>query len=553
MKTTLRKIHMGVLSFLVFFALIRVSGAGAVVQGTEGDTTTPGSTLFSLTARSAHIKTGEGGNYLAWGYAEGTGEMQYPGPTLIVQQGQTVVVDLSNALAENVSIVFPGQTDVTTTGGVAGLLTAEAPPGGSVTYRFTASEPGTYIYHSGTDPELQVEMGLVGALVIRPATPNQAYNDPATAFGHEYLYVLSEMNANVHQLVELGLRDRIGTSNYLPHYWFINGRTGPDTLRDPNIPLLPHQPYDALARMHPGDKVLLRLVGAGRHHHPFHTHGNNFDLIARDGRQLSAPLSDFTQTVAPGATYDVIFTWDGRELGWDYYGHSFDRKVCSDDDKVECRTSADCVSPVATCDPDPKYFPEVAEMVETTLAAPFSGAGAPVTVDFASAAGLPTTHGFRAVIWDGSALPACTPTCSPNEDTGREVLTVKFNATTSLFEATVRGAEGTTANSKAWPAGSRIAMTDHGKTFDNGVTNPGSTLPVDLPDQKDLTLGAMWPGSPFLGDKGDLPPGEGGFNLNNGFFFIWHSHTEKELINFDIFPGGMLTFLIVEPHGVTIP
>ncbi len=37
-----------------------------------------------------------------------------------------------------------------------------------MTYTFTAAEPGTYIYESGTDPAKQVQMGLYGALVVRP-------------------------------------------------------------------------------------------------------------------------------------------------------------------------------------------------------------------------------------------------------------------------------------------------------------------------------------------------------------------------------------------------
>ena len=58
--------------------------------------------------------------------------MQVPGPTLIVTEGQTVTVTLTNNLptaAGNTSILFPG-FNVTATGGVAGLLTQEAAPGG---------------------------------------------------------------------------------------------------------------------------------------------------------------------------------------------------------------------------------------------------------------------------------------------------------------------------------------------------------------------------------------------------------------------------------------
>ncbi len=55
-----------------------------------------------------------------------------------------------------------------------------------------------------------------------------------------------------------------------------------------------------------------------------------------------------------------------------------------------------------------------------------------------------------------------------------------------------------------------------------------------------------------MGDLGNLPPGEGGLNPYGGYFFMWHSHTEKELTNYDIFPGGMLSMMVVEPPGTPI-
>jgi FtsP/CotA-like multicopper oxidase with cupredoxin domain len=57
--------------------------------------------------------------------------MQVPGPTLIVTEGQSITVNLTNQLptpAGNTSILFPG-FNVTATGGVTGLLTQEAAPG----------------------------------------------------------------------------------------------------------------------------------------------------------------------------------------------------------------------------------------------------------------------------------------------------------------------------------------------------------------------------------------------------------------------------------------
>src|SRR5205814_4642045 len=90
----------------------------------------------------------------------------------VVTEGTSITVNLTNGLpasAGNTSILFPG-FNVTTTGGVAGLMAQEAAPGGTVTYRFTAGSPGTRSYYSGTQSDLQVEMGMYGAIIVLPNT-----------------------------------------------------------------------------------------------------------------------------------------------------------------------------------------------------------------------------------------------------------------------------------------------------------------------------------------------------------------------------------------------
>ena len=100
---------------------------------------------------------------------------------------------------------------------------ADAPPpsNGSVTYTFTAGSPGTYLYESGTDVNKQVQMGLYGALVVRPAGHPSQVNDRAdSAFNaaHEYVFLLSEVDPDLHLAVEreravsTGARTTPGTS-----------------------------------------------------------------------------------------------------------------------------------------------------------------------------------------------------------------------------------------------------------------------------------------------------------------------------------------------------
>ena len=317
------------------FMILLTANAGAMIDGITG-------TTFNLTATTGHISTPDGGSYLIWGYANGAGLAQYPAPTLIVNQGAVVRVKLTNKLTvagggtpPNVSMVFPGQkVDIVPTDrGVPGILTNEAAPNKSVTYQFTAANPGTYTYYSGTDSALQVEMGLMGAIIVRPSSgANYAYNHQNTQFDRETLFLLSEMDPRIHQVVETFGPAAVAATGYLANYfpvlWFINGRAAPDTMAEPMAPWLPYQPYDCMPMMHPGEKLLMRVIGGGRDLHPFHHHGNHARVIARDGRLLeSAPNQGpdlsyevFTIQSQPGSTIDAIFEWTGKGLGWDIYG-----------------------------------------------------------------------------------------------------------------------------------------------------------------------------------------------------------------------------------------
>src|SRR5690242_13539534 len=229
---------------------------------------TPGSVAgstrtFNLVANTGYEDTPDGNSIFMWSYANhdapDNDHFQTPGPVLCVTEGETVVVNLTNTLPEPASIVFPGQTGVTATGGSPGLLAAEAPAsGGTVSYSFTASNPGTYLYQSGSDQAKQVEMGLYGALVVRPNTTtcpavggtNCAYG-ASTRYdsGREYLLLLGEIDPVLHHAVETG-----GTYDFnarRARYFTVNGRSFPDTIQDNGTGLQPNQPYGSLVRLQP--------------------------------------------------------------------------------------------------------------------------------------------------------------------------------------------------------------------------------------------------------------------------------------------------------------
>jgi hypothetical protein len=288
---------------------------------------------FDLTASSGYIETPDGNSILMWSY--GASAFQSPGPVLCVDQGDTVTVRLHNALPDPVSIVFPGQQAVTGTG-AAGLLAPEAPPGGDATYTFTASEPGTYLYESGSDPAKQVEMGLYGALIVRPAGHADHAYDAATTFDpkREYLLLLSDIDPDLHHAVETGAAYDFDTLR--SRYFAINGRQFPDTVQDNGVAWLPHQPYGALVRVKPYDATtnplpaLIRMINVGALNHPYHPHGNHLRQIGQDGRKLATSTEHFAETIASGQTLDYLFTWADQDA-WDAAGNPLPASVANPD------------------------------------------------------------------------------------------------------------------------------------------------------------------------------------------------------------------------------
>jgi FtsP/CotA-like multicopper oxidase with cupredoxin domain len=277
---------------------------------------------FDLVAETGYIDTPDGNSVFMWSYAEAGGHFQSPGPVLCVTQGQTVVVNLTNNLPEAASIVFPGQdAAVGASGSGAGLLTTEAAAnGGTVQYSFVAGSPGTYLYESGTDIAKQLEMGLYGALIVRPAAGAGYAYGTSTAFdpSREYLLLLSEIDSDLHHAVETGSGYDVNARR--DRYFAVNGREFPDTIQDNGSSLLPNQPYGALVRIQPtspsSTPALIRMINVGALNHPFHPHGNHTTQIAQDGRLLPVPIEHFGETIATGQTLDFLLRWDDQD-NWD--------------------------------------------------------------------------------------------------------------------------------------------------------------------------------------------------------------------------------------------
>jgi FtsP/CotA-like multicopper oxidase with cupredoxin domain len=579
------------LSLAAVAALTWTAAAQAAAPGISGTSTAGTATAasFALTATQAFINQPDGNQVYSWGYGCSVGSspafvpasltnalvaaggtppacstMQIPGPTLVVTQGAVVTVTLTNQLptsAGPTSIIFTGQ-NVTPSGGTAGLLTTEAPPGGTVQYQFTASRPGTFAYYSGTQSDLQVEMGMYGALIVLPSSipatcttgytaanrqveianaeddfrlanasggVGAAYNHPDTCYDREYLFQFSEMDINIHREAQAQVNDpkrvtacatsattpgcplEVPTEPYRPAYFLVNGRSMPDDM-DPNYDApYPHQPYNGNPHMHPGERTLIRVIGTGRWEHPFHEHANHVRILARDGNLiLSNSTMSFTGSgVATAGTAQALagllmFTTDtfpGQSLDGIFY---FTAKGLNWDAYGHNPTSnSGDPNALLPCYPDANGY-------YTTFSTP------------------------------------AAPTNTPN-----------------YFE---------------W-------CQDHNKPLEaNPFGDVNSGGPMTLPNPNIFTNGAWYGGSPYLGpdatQRSDAvlpasrgnngaasgciqPSGTGCTNLQpsnvqanpaneRGWAFMWHSHNEREITTNNVFPGGMLMMMLVDSREFVI-
>ncbi|KAK9272855.1 hypothetical protein L1049_003233 [Liquidambar formosana] len=90
-----------------------------------------------------------------------------PGPTILAQQGDTVIVELKNSLlTENVAIHWHGIRQIGTpwSDGTEGVTQCPILPGDTFKYQFVVDRPGTYMYHAHYG--MQREAGLYGSIRV---------------------------------------------------------------------------------------------------------------------------------------------------------------------------------------------------------------------------------------------------------------------------------------------------------------------------------------------------------------------------------------------------
>lgn len=247
--------------------------AGVGNQPLAYKTLANGTKVFELTTRVIQWEVEPGVRREAWAYND-----MVPGPVIRVTEGDRIRIILHNRLPESTAVHFHGMRLPNDQDGVPFLTMQPVKSGQTFTYEFVARPAGTHMYHSHFNALKQVTSGLLGALIVDPKNPAAGPN-----VDQDLVFVLGDG----------------------PLGFTINGKSFPAT-----APIV--------ARF--GQTVRIRYLNAGQMFHPFHLHGLEQRVIAKDGHLLDHPYDADTVSIGPGERYDVLVKADA--LGaWAYHCH----------------------------------------------------------------------------------------------------------------------------------------------------------------------------------------------------------------------------------------
>ena len=123
-------------------------------------------------------------------------------------------------------------------------------PGESGTYSFKADYTGNFLYHCHVGSVLHLQMGMYGAVIVRPANGVKEVYSGGPAYDREYIWLTHEIDKSWHDdYTAIG-----AFTNYFPDHFQINGKSKNLIYNDSSVSI-----YNAFI----GERLHLRLLKIG--------------------------------------------------------------------------------------------------------------------------------------------------------------------------------------------------------------------------------------------------------------------------------------------------
>ena len=247
-----------------------------------------------MTLKDMTVEIAPGVEYNTWAF-DGHGA---PGPVVHVREGQTVEMTLTNGGA------IPHSIDFHAARIAPNVAFKDVAPGDSITFSFTASDPGVFMYHCGTKPVLaHIANGMYGAIVVQP-------KQALPAVDNEYVLVGSEWYLNGDGIAEPASLDMAKARSRMPDWVTFNGYA--------------NQYVTHPLTANPGETTRFWVVAAGPTNNVnFHVVGAMLDRAWVNGDMKNPPQNGVQTVLVPaggGAVFDVKVDKEGL---YPFVSHAF--------------------------------------------------------------------------------------------------------------------------------------------------------------------------------------------------------------------------------------
>ncbi len=273
---------------------------------------------FNLKADKATV-TYVGTPVNIWGFGmDPGGPVTAPGPVLEVPVNDTTLtINLQNNLLVPVSIIIPGLQNTLApvrfgSDNRVRSFVNETLPQSSGSYTWNNVKPGTYLYQSGTHPQVQIPMGLYGAVKADEAV-DVAY--PGISYDNEAILLYSEIDPTLHEAVDpvsgsptYGTPAYMSTTHQKQEYFLVNGKPFSGDRQNPGAaPVMDHT-------IQKGETVLIRFLNAGINTYVPQLLGPYMSVVAENGYKYTYPKETYSVMLGAGKTTDALWTANSSGL-----------------------------------------------------------------------------------------------------------------------------------------------------------------------------------------------------------------------------------------------
>ena len=359
-------IGLQLIALIIFSALSEGTILVQCPGDTDGDAQWTGAEVQPANTQCIHLSAGDGFAAMAdghlqytFGFSDITGVLpadvmatgmlaaEIPGPTIKVKEGDNVYLTLTNVgmimrpdLFDPHTVHFHGFPNAAPIFDGEPMSSLSINMGSSLTYYYTAPDPGTYMYHCHVEATEHMQMGMLANLWVTPLQDettvggclSQKYvfndGDGSTCYDVDFPIQLSGFDSNFHDL-HIAVQP-LPFALMKDNYPMLNGRGYPDTINSGPLPApiidgmpgMVSQKMSSKITATAGQKILLRISSLSTvDFYTLSVLGIPMKVVGRDAKILRSAsgenLSYMTTsvTLGGGESYDVILDTSGLTPG----------------------------------------------------------------------------------------------------------------------------------------------------------------------------------------------------------------------------------------------